>query len=474
MSALGKKFLSIQDLLIRFRGWVQAGATLLSNLHLPNFLKGSLYQGAGKAVCVPGLNCYSCPAASGSCPIGALQAAVGSPQYRFSYYIVGFLLLLGMLLGRAICGFLCPFGWLQELLHKIPTKKFSSRKLKPLRYLKYGILVVMVCMLPVLAANDVGIGDPFFCKYLCPQGVLEGAIPLSLVNPSIRAALGKLFSWKLSILLTIIVLSVLFFRPFCKWLCPLGAFYALLNRMSLFRMQVGSGQMRFLRQMRQSLQDGCGCDETPNHTECIRCGMCARACPTCAVHFRYGFWTREERNRCGRRIGKVKKKKKKIKRIRRKEMKQTKIFVLLLTLLLVFSLAACGAKNGQEAGGMGGEPKNAEEAAARLSELMAEENEILGNNTELWEKVFKEADKGMAMIEDGKDYGEFLLDTIEAAKDQFTDEEYKLIKAEAQKIADLEKEMTMLEEKYPEIGEQPSGGSSQAPADGSAQKIPCV
>ena len=296
MSALGKKFLSIQDLLIRFRVWVQAGATLLSNLHLPNFLKGSLYQGAGKAVCVPGLNCYSCPAASGSCPIGALQAAVGSPQYRFSYYIVGFLLLLGMLLGRAICGFLCPFGWLQELLHKIPTKKFSSRKLKPLRYLKYGILVVMVCMLPVLAANDVGIGDPFFCKYLCPQGVLEGAIPLSLVNPSIRAALGKLFSWKLSILLTIIVLSVLFFRPFCKWLCPLGAFYALLNRMSLFRMQVDRDKCVSCGKCAKACKMDVDVTKTPNHTECIRCGMCARACPTCAVHFRYGFWTREERN----------------------------------------------------------------------------------------------------------------------------------------------------------------------------------
>ena len=289
---MGKKFLRVQDLLIRFRGWVQAGATLLSNLHLPNFLKGSLYQGAGKAVCVPGLNCYSCPAASGSCPIGALQAAVGSPQYRFSYYIVGFL----MLLGRAICGFLCPFGWLQELLHKIPTKKFSSRKLKPLRYLKYGILVVMVCMLPVLAANDVGIGDPFFCKYLCPQGVLEGAIPLSLVNPSIRAALGKLFSWKLSILLTIIVLSVLFFRPFCKWLCPLGAFYALLNRMSLFRMQVDRDKCVSCGKCAKACKMDVDVTKTPNHTECIRCGMCARACPTCAVHFRYGFWTREERN----------------------------------------------------------------------------------------------------------------------------------------------------------------------------------
>ena len=293
---MGKKFLSIQDLLIRFRGWVQAGATLLSNLHLPNFLKGSLYQGAGKAVCVPGLNCYSCPAASGSCPIGALQAAVGSPQYRFSYYIVGFLLLLGMLLGRAICGFLCPFGWLQELLHKIPTKKFSSQKLKPLRYLKYGILVVMVCMLPVLAANDVGIGDPFFCKYLCPQGVLEGAIPLSFVNPSIRAALGKLFSWKLSILLTIIVLSVLFFRPFCKWLCPLGAFYALLNRMSLFRMQVDRDKCVSCGKCAKACKMDVDVTKTPNHTECIRCGMCARACPTCAVHFRYGFRTREEGN----------------------------------------------------------------------------------------------------------------------------------------------------------------------------------
>ena len=293
---MGKKFLRVQDLLIRFRGWVQAGATLLSNLHLPNFLKGSLYQGAGKAVCVPGLNCYSCPAASGSCPIGALQAAVGSPQYRFSYYIVGFLLLLGMLLGRAICGFLCPFGWLQELLHKIPTKKFSSQKLKPLRYLKYGILVVMVCMLPVLAANDVGIGDPFFCKYLCPQGVLEGAIPLSLVNPSIRAALGKLFSWKLSILLTIIVLSVLFFRPFCKWLCPLGAFYALLNRMSLFRMQVDRDKCVSCGKCAKACKMDVDVTKTPNHTECIRCGMCARACPTCAVHFRYGFRTREEGN----------------------------------------------------------------------------------------------------------------------------------------------------------------------------------
>ena len=102
---MGKKFSNVSQALSRFRGWIQAGAALLTNLHLPNFLKGGLYQGAGKTVCVPGLNCYSCPAASGACPIGAFQAVVGSSKFSFSYYITGFLILLGVLLGRFICGY---------------------------------------------------------------------------------------------------------------------------------------------------------------------------------------------------------------------------------------------------------------------------------------------------------------------------------------------------------------------------------
>lgn len=157
---MDKKTSGVSHLLARFRGWIQAGATLLTNIHLPNFLKGGLYQGKGKAVCVPGLNCYSCPAASGACPIGSFQAVVGSSKFRFSYYITGFLILLGVLLGRVICGFLCPFGWFQELLHKIPTKKLSTKKLKPLTYLKYVVLLVMVVLLPVLVTNQLGMGDP--------------------------------------------------------------------------------------------------------------------------------------------------------------------------------------------------------------------------------------------------------------------------------------------------------------------------
>ena len=275
--------------LSRFRGWIQAAATLLTNIHLPNFFKGGIYQGKGKAVCVPGLNCYSCPGAAGACPIGSFQAVVGSSKFRFSYYITGFLILLGVLLGRFICGFLCPFGWLQELLHKIPTKKLSTKKLKPLTYLKYAILLLAVVLLPAIVVNDLGMGDPFFCKYICPQGVLEGAIPLAAVNEGIRSALGPLFNRKLIILIVVVVLSVLFYRPFCKWICPLGAFYALMNKVSLLGIKVDEHKCVSCGKCAKVCKMDVDVTKTPNHTECIRCGKCITSCPTDAIKFNYGF-----------------------------------------------------------------------------------------------------------------------------------------------------------------------------------------
>lgn len=286
---MDKRKSTVSQRLSRFRGWIQAGAALLTNVHLPNFLKGGIYQGKGKAVCVPGLNCYSCPGASGACPIGSFQAVVGSSKFSFSYYITGFLILLGVLLGRFICGFLCPFGWLQELLHKIPSKKLSTKKLKPLTYLKYVILLFAVILLPALAVNDLGMGDPFFCKYICPQGVLEGAIPLAAVNENIRAALGTLFTGKLVILIVVVVLSVLVFRPFCKWICPLGAFYALMNRVSLLGIKVDEHQCVSCGKCAKVCKMDVDVTKTPNHTECIRCGKCINACPTEAIRFNYGF-----------------------------------------------------------------------------------------------------------------------------------------------------------------------------------------
>ena len=197
--------------------------------------------------------------------------------------------MFGVLLGRFICGFLCPFGWFQELLHKIPSKKLSTKKVKPLRYLKYVVLAVMVVLLPILAVNDLGMSDPFFCKYLCPQGVLEGAIPLALANSGIRAALGKLFTWKAFILLTVVVTSVFFYRPFCKWLCPLGAFYALFNRVSLFQMKVDTDKCVSCGACAKACKMDVDITKNANHSECIRCGMCMKACPKDAIRYQYGF-----------------------------------------------------------------------------------------------------------------------------------------------------------------------------------------
>ena len=276
-------------ILARFRGWIQAAAALLTNMHLPNFLNGSLNRGKEKYACVPGLNCYSCPGAAGSCPIGAFQAVVGSSKFKFSYYVTGILILLGVLLGRFICGFLCPFGWFQELLHKIPFKKFSTKKLKPLRYIKYGVLLIFVILLPLLVTNSLGMGNPFFCKYICPQGVLEGAIPLSIANASIRAALGKLFTWKFGILITFVILSLMFYRPFCKWICPLGAIYALCNKVSFLQMKVDEDKCVSCGKCERACKMDVDVTKHPNHTECIRCGMCIKECPTEAIHYQYGF-----------------------------------------------------------------------------------------------------------------------------------------------------------------------------------------
>ena len=291
---MDKKMKSNKNFLARFRGWIQAAATLLTNIHIPNLLKGKIYQGNVKTMCVPGLNCYSCPAATGACPIGAFQAVVGSSKFKFTYYITGFFILLGVLLGRFICGFLCPFGWFQDLLHKLPGKKLSTAKLKPLRYLKYVILVVFVILLPAFVTNSLGMGDPFFCKYICPQGVLEGAIPLSLANSGIRAALGHLFTFKFTVLALFIILSILFYRPFCKWICPLGAIYSLFNKVSFLKIQVDHEKCVGCQKCSRVCKMDVNVVDTPNHPECIRCGECMKACPTDAICYHYGFSTKKQ------------------------------------------------------------------------------------------------------------------------------------------------------------------------------------
>lgn len=262
---------------------IQALSTLSTNPFLLNFTSGKIYKGKLKSICVPGLNCYSCPGAAGSCPIGALQAVIGSSTFKFSYYIVGIMILFGTLFGRFICGFLCPFGWFQDLLHKIPTKKFSTKKLHILTYLKYLVLVLFVIVLPATIVNEVGMGDPFFCKYICPAGILEGAIPPSLVNAGIRASLGMLFTWKSCVLLGITTLSIFFYRPFCKWLCPLGAFYSLFNKLSVYRFRIDKDKCTDCGACSKVCKMDVDVFKTANHAECIRCGNCIKTCPQHAI-----------------------------------------------------------------------------------------------------------------------------------------------------------------------------------------------
>ena len=159
----------------------------------------------------------------------------------------------------------------------------------------------------------------------------------------------------------------------------------------------------------------------------------------------------------------------------------SRLLALLLVALIALSLAACGATGGDKTDGTSSEPKNAEEAVAMYNDLMAQENDILSENTELWEKVFMAADKGMTLQEDGKNYGDFLLSTIESTKDQFTADEMNLLQGEAEKIRDIENQLTLIEEKYPEAAQQPTDDAMSVPAgsdtttpldDGSMQKFP--
>ena len=217
--------------------WLRAAYTALTNGYLKGFVEGKIYRGSSKALCVPGLNCYSCPGALGACPIGSLQAVLDSGKFRFSCYVFGFLMLFGALMGRFVCGWLCPFGLVQDLLHKIPL--FHKKKNLPghrfLRYGKYLVLGVFVILLPMTVVGVTGMGDPWFCKYICPSGTLFGGLPLLASNPTLRAAAGWLFSWKTLLLVAIVLLSIRYYRPFCKYLCPLGALYGLFNPVSLYR-----------------------------------------------------------------------------------------------------------------------------------------------------------------------------------------------------------------------------------------------
>lgn len=259
---------------------------LLLNANLKGFVTGNIYQGSSKLLCAPGLNCYSCPGAVGACPLGSLQGAF-SAGHSTLFYVGGILLLYCVLFGRMICGWVCPFGLIQELLYKIPTPKLKKSPVtRLLSYLKYVILVFFVLIVPIMyACRDIPL--PAFCKYICPAGTLEGGIALlaNKVNAGYFSMLGPLFTWKFLLLVSILLGCIFAFRCFCRFLCPLGGLYGLFNKISIFGITV-----------KVSKCTQCGrcvshCKLDIRHVgdqECIHCGECIDVCPTKAITWKKG------------------------------------------------------------------------------------------------------------------------------------------------------------------------------------------
>ena len=259
---------------------------LLLNANLKGYLSGRIYSNPSgtKFLCSPGLNCYSCPGAGTACPLGALQNSFQAGKSTFAY-IAGILLLYGIILGRTICGWICPFGLIQDLLHKIPTPKIKKSPItRMLSWLKYGILIVFCLIIP-LAYVFRNTPLPAFCKYICPAGTLEGGLLLlsHKANSSILSGLGALFTWKCLLMVSIIIGCIFIYRVFCRFLCPLGAIYGLFNRISLLGVEV-----------EESKCTQCGlcvkkCKMDIRHVadiECIQCGECIAVCPTNAISWK--------------------------------------------------------------------------------------------------------------------------------------------------------------------------------------------
>ena len=273
------------------RKLIQLYSAVLYNAHLRGFVDGEIYQGQTKNVCVPGLNCYSCPGAVGACPLGAIQNALASSGHRAGWYVLGLIMIFGLCLGRTICGWLCPMGLVQELLHKIPTPKIKkSRVTRALSWLKYVILVVFAGAVPLWYGLRHGMPVPGFCKYICPAGTFEGAIGL-LSNPgnsSLFSMLGIYFTRKFVILMIICAACIFCYRSFCRFLCPLGAIYGIFNKLALVGVKVDEDRC-----------NGCGacvrtCKMDIRHVgdhECIGCAGCMKVCAQSALSLKAGSYT---------------------------------------------------------------------------------------------------------------------------------------------------------------------------------------
>ena len=260
---------------------VQILSTLGINSYFQAFVRKSIYQGSLKGIPFPVLNCYACPLARFACPIGSLQhyAAIRA----IPYYLIGIFGITGVAVGRAPCGWLCPFGFLQDLLYKIRTFKIKIPRF--FSFFKFAILLIVAIVIPYFTH------EAWFSK-LCPVGTLEGGIPIIAWNPqtgglsNLRHLIGWLYFVKLGILMFIVGLAVVSKRPFCRIFCPLGAILSLFNKVSL--LQINLREDTCIPEKCDLCRDVCPMDiniyEDTKDYDCIRCGRCIHACTENALY----------------------------------------------------------------------------------------------------------------------------------------------------------------------------------------------
>jgi len=252
---------------------LQALTLLFTHSYMSVFATGQIYKGPLRGYCLPVLSCQSCPSAVTSCPVGLIQhyAVIG----QFPLFLTGLLGLVGLLVGRMACGWLCPFGLFQDMFYGIKTRKV--RLPGPIGLLRYPVLLVLVLLLPYLT------GESWF-SVLCPQGTLTSAIPWAIWNPSdplthlplIQGSkLTTLFVVKLLVLGGFLVLFVVSKRPFCRGFCPLGLLLSFFNPVSLVRLEV-SAACKGCNQCQRDCPVDHAVHEAPNAGACIRCLTCTR------------------------------------------------------------------------------------------------------------------------------------------------------------------------------------------------------
>jgi len=252
--------------------WRRAAQTLSLFIFNP-----FLFQYMG--VCLPVMNCWACPAAAFSCPVGVVGSFLA--QGLFPYAALGMVVLGAMLLGRIFCGWICPFGFLQDLLYKIPSPKIAipGKIGTYLFLLPLTLLIGTVVLVPMLAGTE---SDLYFCRF-CPAGTLEAALPLHFVNSEkglIDTAVEALLSWRVWILLAFLALFVFVTRPFCRIMCPIGVFLGFFNWISLHKIK--------LEQVTKCPECDLCCEACPvelnahtdvNNKDCIHCYVCTESCP---------------------------------------------------------------------------------------------------------------------------------------------------------------------------------------------------